>query len=154
MLHPPSQVTDRLDIVRSVLDKRAAPELPHGALMRLARLLGLTSAADIAKVHTMMAQSVLDYPHRTPEDVVVAAEMCVGLVRQGHVPAWRVCASLAHTDPASLLDPAVRQEMLGFALAHCDGAPPGSATTTTTMPEMVIFVEPTSCRSDGFTRLV
>ena len=50
-------------------------QLPPGAAMKLARLLGLSSAHQQAQVQCLLARSAAD-----AEDWPMAAELCLGLV--------------------------------------------------------------------------
>jgi hypothetical protein len=67
-----------MDVVRLVLAETAAPQLPAGGVMRLARLLGLHSGTQQFAVQSLLARSAAD-----AEEWRMATELCLGLVETG-----------------------------------------------------------------------
>jgi len=93
---------------------QAAPLHPPGALMRLARLLGLGTAPKLAEVEALLAQSAADV-----DDFSMAAELCLGLVERRHGASWRLCAQVAREAPSGCVADGTRQHLVAFALEHC-----------------------------------
>ncbi|KXZ45400.1 hypothetical protein GPECTOR_55g306 [Gonium pectorale] len=86
-----------------------------GRLLELAELLGLATAQDELRVKELAGRAAL-----RAGDVVLAAQLALGLVAAGHVPAWSLCADLGCC--RRLSDDVVRQKLLSYALLHCPPA--------------------------------
>jgi neuroblastoma-amplified sequence len=114
------QIKDPMEVIRTIITSRTGVYLNVDEIIDVAKLLGLKTEDEISVVEEAVAREAA-----VAGDIQLASDLCLGLARKGHGPAWDLCSAIARGPHLDSLDLNSRKKLLGFALCNCDEASVG-----------------------------
>lgn len=114
------QVKDFMEVIRTIITSRTGAYLNVDEIIDVAKLLGLKTEDEISVVEEAIAREAA-----VAGDIQLASDLCLGLAKKGHGPAWDLCSAIARGPQLDSLDLDSRKKLIGFALSNCDEASVG-----------------------------
>lgn len=109
------QIKDPMEVIKMAITNQGGAYLHVDELIKVAKLLGLSSPDDISAVEEAIAREAA-----VAGDLQLAFDLCLVLTKKGHGLIWDLCAAIARGPALENMDVSSRKQLLGFALSHCD----------------------------------
>ena len=117
------QVEDKMQLLRAALERKDKAYTRTDAVSRLASLLGLDPSS--GKVTMCIGQAALLH-----DDLEAAQLICLQLIQQDYVSAWRLCADVMRAGGDEVGSVETHTQLLSFAAHYCPGRRVGSLIRT------------------------